>query len=228
MFLKKLSLTFLALACLIFFSNDAFACACCSETGDYRIWTGKPDQYSVDLLEEMKFDQAAFLYMNEAGFDALKGLDSLAKAYESDSWVSSPGYFSLTNAFAARTWKFNFKTKGGKNGALTLPMPAQMVQFKADIHDGKTSGGGGPLLYKEWRYKGVVQTGSGFFQAGIVKPTSYFLVLQGRGNSCDTAADFTAWRLEIEGRKARYAFFGKLSSGQANQSDDSEQSTEKN
>lgn len=229
MFLKKLSLIILAaFACLTMFSSDAFACACCSETGDYRIWTGKPDQYSVDLLEEMKFDQAAFLYMNEAGFDALKGLDSLVKASESGSWVASPEYFSLTSAFAARSWKFNFKTKDGKNGALTLPMPAQMVQFKVDIHDGKTSGGGGPLLYKEWRYKGVVQTGSGFFQAGIVKPTSYFLVLQGRGNSCDTAEDFTAWRLEIEGRKASYAFFGKLSSGQSNQSDDSEQPAEKN
>ncbi|HEX8371128.1 MAG TPA: hypothetical protein VF604_21470 [Pyrinomonadaceae bacterium] len=227
MFLKKLSLIFLAaVACLTLFSNDAFACACCSESGDYRIWTGKPDKYSVDLLEEMKFDQAAYLYMNEAGFDVLKGLDSIAKAYESDSWVASPEYFSLTNAFAARTWKFNFKTKDGKNGTLTLPMPAQTVQFKVDIHDGKTSGGGGPLLYKEWRYKGVVQTGSGFFQAGIVKPTTYFLVLQGRGNSCDNAGDFTSWRLEIEGKKARYAFFGKLSSGKANQSEDSKESTE--
>lgn len=221
MFLKKLSLTFLAVAaCLMFFSGDAFACACCSETGEYNIWTGKPDQYNISLLEEMKFDPAAFLYMNEAGFDVIKGLDSIAKAYESDSWVASPEYFSLTNAFAARTWKFNFKTKDGKTGVLTLPVPTQMVQFKADIFDGKTSGGGGPLLYKEWRYKGVVQAGSGFFQAGIVKPTTYFLVLQGRGNSCDNSADFRNWRLEIDGKKARYAFFGKLAAGKENQSAD--------
>ena len=213
MFLKKLSMTFLALACLIFFTNDAFGCACCSESGYYRIWTGKPEQYSIDLLNEMKFDQAAYLYMNEAGFDMIKGLDSIAKAYESDSWVASPEYFSLTNVFAAKTWKFNFKTKDGKNGVLSLPMPSQMVQYKVDIHDGRTSGGGGPLLYKEWRYIGVVQSGNGFFQAGIVKPTTYFLVLQGRGNGCDNAEDFTSWRLEIEGRKAGYAFFGKLSSG---------------
>ncbi len=212
MYLKKFKTAFFVLACLALFSADAFACACCSETGDYRIWTGKPDQHNVSLLEEMKFDQAAYLYMNEAGFDVLKGLDSIRQAYESDSWVASPEYFSLTNAFAAKTWKFNFKTKDGKTGTLTLPMPLQMVQFKVDIHDGKTSGGGGPLLYKEWRFKGTVQTGSGFFQAGIVKPTSYFLVLQGRGNGCDNSGDFTNWRLEIDGRKARYAFFGKLSS----------------
>lgn len=229
MFLKKLSLTFLAVAaCLMFFSNDAFACACCSETGQYSIWTGKPDQYNISLLEEMKFERAAYLYLNEGGFDVLKGLDSIAKAYESDSWVASPEYFSLTNSFAAKTWKFNFKTKDGKTGVLTLPLPAQMVQFKADIHDGKTSGGGGPLLYKEWRYKGVVQAGSGFFQAGIAKPTSYFLVLQGRGNGCDNSEDFTNWRLEIDGRKAKYAFFGKLAPGKPNQSADSEDSSTEN
>ncbi|HLM01664.1 MAG TPA: hypothetical protein VK400_11465 [Pyrinomonadaceae bacterium] len=223
MYLKKLMLTVLAaFACLTFFSNEAFACACCAEPGDYHIWTGKPDQHNVSLLEEMKFDRAAYLYMNEAGFDVLKGLDGIRQAYESHSWVASPEYFSLTNAFAAKTWKFNFKTKDGKTGALTLPMPLQMVQFRADIHDGKTSGGGGPLLYKEWRFKGAVQTGNGFFQAGIVKPTSYFLVLQGRGNACDNSGDFTNWRLEIDGKKARYAFFGKLSSANSESTETAE------
>jgi hypothetical protein len=214
MFMKKLSLIVLALvACLALFSNDAYACACCAEEGEYHIWTGKPDKYNVDLLSEMKFQEAAYLYMNEAGFDVLKGLDSIRKVYESESWVASPEYFSLINNFAGKTWKFNFKTKDGQKGTLTLPMPAQMVQFKVDIHDGETSGGGGPLLYKEWRFKGVVQSGNGFFQAGIAQPTTYFLVLQGRGNGCDNAEDFTAWRLEIDGRKAKYAFFGKLNAG---------------
>jgi hypothetical protein len=216
MFLKKLSLTFLALACLVCFSNDAFAafCACCAESGHYSIRTGKPDKYNVDLLSEIKFDKDAYLYMNEGGFDVMKGLDPIAKIYESDSWTASPEDFSLINNFAAKTWKFNF-TKSTLAGALTLPMPLQMVQYSVDIHDGKTIGAGGPLLYKEWRFKGAVQTGSGFFQAGIVKPTTYFLVLQGRGNGCDNAQDFTAWRLEIDGKKAKYAFFGQLTSGKS-------------
>ncbi|HEX8734839.1 MAG TPA: hypothetical protein VF721_05905 [Pyrinomonadaceae bacterium] len=214
MFLKKLSLMFLTVACLALFSNDAFAsfCACCAEAGHYSIWTGKPDKNNMDLLSEMKFDKDAYLYMNAAGFDMIKGLDSIAKIYESDSWTASPEDFSLINNFAAKTWKFNF-TKSGQKGTLTLPMPLQMVQYSVDIHDGKTVGAGGPLLYKEWRFKGVVQSGNGFFQAGIVKPTTYFLVLQGRGNACDNAEDFTAWQLQIDGRKAKYAFFGRLSSG---------------
>lgn len=217
--MKIKSLLFAGLLSICFLSpGKAFAddnnyyCACCSEPGEYSIWTGTPDTYKVDLLKEMKFDKAAFLYMNEAGLDAIKGLDSLAKTFESDSWIASSGELDLSNVFAAKTWKFNFKTKDGKTGTLALPAPASILVFKADIHDGKKSGGNGPLLYKEWRFKGNVQTGNGFFQAGIVNPTTYFLVLQGRGNSCDNPEDFTNWQLEISGRKAAYRFFGKMRS----------------
>jgi hypothetical protein len=72
-----------------------------------------------------------------------------------------------------------------------------------------TSAGGGPLLYKEWRFEGRV-SGTGFFGAGIVAPTRYLLVLQGRGNGCQDAADFTHWRLQVSGRRAHYAFYGEL------------------
>lgn len=241
MFLKKLWLTFSILfAGLFLLSSSVFAgsgssngssfCACCAEPGEYLIWTGKPDKYVVDTLAEMKYDQAAYLYLTEAGFEGMvKGLKGIEKEFEaSESWVASPGEFSLTNAFAARTWKFNFKTKSGKSGVLTLPVPTQMVQYKVDIHDGKSFGGGGPALYKEWRFKGVVQSGSGIFQPDIIKPTTYFLVLQGRGNGCDNAEDFRFWRLEIEGKKAKYAFFGELSSGRKfpGDEDDDEEETE--
>ena len=84
-----------------------------------------------------------------------------------------------------------------------------MTSYTADIHDGQTSGGGGPLLYKEWRFEGRV-TGTGLFRAGIVGPTKYLLVLQGRGNGCQDAGDFKHWRLQIKGRKAEYAFYGEL------------------
>jgi hypothetical protein len=66
------------------------------------------------------------------------------------------------------------------------------------------------VLYKEWRFEGEVN-GTGFFKAGITARTKYFLVLQGRGNSCDAAEDFTHWQLKITGKKADYAFYGELS-----------------
>jgi len=207
----------------LIFPVSSFACACCAEPGAYSISTLKPSAYNVELLQKIKFDKAAFLFMTEAGFDGIKGLESIAKSYESKSWTASPEYFSLSKIFSAKIWKFNFATKDGKNGNLALPMPVQMLNFKADIHDGKQIGGGGPLLYKEWRFKGVVQTGNGFFQSSIIKPTSYFLVLQGRGNNCDNAEDFTHWRLEISGKKADYAFFGELSSGTSYETEDDSQ-----
>lgn len=205
--------TFFLLLIALVFPISSFACACCAESGTYIISTQKPDDYTIELLGKMKFDQSADLFMTEAGFDGIKGLSDIAKSYDSNNWSASPEFFSLTNTFAAKTWKFNFKTKDGVNGVLTLPLPTQMLLFKADIHDKRTSGGGGPLLYKEWRFKGNVQTGNGFFKTSIINPTTYFLVLQGRGNGCDNAEDFTNWRLEVSGKKADYAFYGKLSSG---------------
>lgn len=210
-------------AFVLMFPISSFACACCAEPGTYVISTQKPNEYTFELLEKMKFDQSADLFMTEAGFDGIKGLNGIAKSYDSNSWVTTPAFFSLTNTFAAKTWKFNFKTKDGVSGVLSMPMPTQMLTFVADIHDKRTSGGGGPLLYKEWRFKGNVQTGNGFFKASIVNPTTYFLVLQGRGNGCDNAEDFTNWRLEISGKKADYAFYGELSSGNITEVESDEQ-----
>jgi len=205
----RLSVLFLVVTFLMTAPVNSFACACCSEDGLYSIWTGKPDGYNLEVLQDIKFAQDPQLYMDAAGAENIKGLESLTAAAEDIEYWK----FNLTDSFATKTWKLNFKAYNGKTGTLVLPLPAQMVSFKADIHDGKTSGGGGPLLYKEWRFKGNVQTGNGIFQAGIIKPTTYFLVLQGRGNGCDNAEDFTHWRLEINGKKADYKFFGKLASG---------------
>ncbi|CAN5813515.1 hypothetical protein BH20ACI4_BH20ACI4_20410 [soil metagenome] len=209
--MKKITTVFCVLFLLLILQSNAFACACCAEPGTYSIWTGKADGYYLDVVNGIKFDEKAYLYMNEAGFEAIKGLSEIGKDFESDSWVASAGQFDFKGSYAAKMWKLNFKTKSGKTGTLNLPMPAQMLTFKVDIHDGKTSGGG-PLLYKEFRFKGNVQTGNGFFQKGIVKPTSYFLVLKGRGNGCDNSEDFTHWYLEIRGKNAEYEFFGKLDS----------------
>jgi len=208
--MKKLISTIFVLICLSSFAADAFACACCAEPGTYSIWTGRPDDYVSGLLGEMKFDKNATLYMTEAGFDTIKGLGAIEKEYESESWTAQGGNFDLVGEFTKRTWKLTIRTPSGKSGTLNLPLPAQMVQFKVDIHDTKDTGLG-VVLYKEFRFKGIVQSGNGFLSAGIVKPTTYFLVFQGRGNGCDNAEDFTHWHLEIDGKKAKYEFNGKLS-----------------
>lgn len=212
--MKRLFITLLAIVCLMSLTNTALACACCADAGTYSIRTGKPETYIVDLLGDMKFDSKADLFMTEADFEIIKGLDDIKKEMQGGSWNYETDTFDLVNQFTKKTWKFTIKTPGGKTGTLTLPVPAQMVRFKVDIHDTKDTGLG-VRLYKEFRFKGAVQNGTGIFRAGIVKPTTYFLVFQGRGNGCDNAEDFTHWHLEIEGKKAKYKFNGKLSSGAA-------------
>jgi hypothetical protein len=211
--MKRLFLTLFAVVALMSLANNAAACACCVEADTYMLYTGKPDAFILGLLGEMKFDTKTDLYMTEAGFDSIKGLVDVQKEMESDKWVwGTP--LDLVNEFTNKSWKFTIKTPGGKTGTLVLPVPTQMVQYKVDIHDTKDTGLG-VSLYKEFRFKGTVQSGTGVFRSGITKPTTYFLVFQGRGNGCDDYSNFTHWHLEIGGKKAQYEFNGKLSSAAA-------------
>jgi hypothetical protein len=177
--------------------TSAFYCACCAEPGTYSISVKKPDAYERGELERIRFSDAN-LFMTAAGEDNIKGLSPIGENYTVDG------------LFLKNSWKFSFKDEKGKTGTLALPMPATMVAFAADIHDREGESAAEPVLYKELRFKYKVQNGSGIFQKGIAPATEYFLVLQGRGNNCTSAADFTHWRLEITGKKASYAFFGKL------------------
>ena len=191
-------LTSLALlAVLLLLPDGVRACACCSNEGDYYIGFGKPSAYELSLMEQVRFDGTAHLYLTEADMEeSAKGLAHRAESY------------TLGGSLDGKVWRLTFRD-GGQTGTLTLPLPSKVLSYTADIHDGRTSPGGGPLLYKEWRFEGPVQ-GTGFFRAGIAPATKYFLVLQGRGNGCQSAEDFTHWRLQITGGKADYAFHGQL------------------
>jgi hypothetical protein len=85
-----------------------------------------------------------------------------------------------------------------------LPVPAKLGTFRVDPRDGRKSAGGGPLLYKEWRWDGVPKA-EGIFLKGAQR---YSLVFQGHGNRCDDYSDFSHWRLEVTGRNISYALFG--------------------
>jgi hypothetical protein len=148
-------------------------------------------------MKRMSLGTTAYLFLTEAE-ESGKGLPHLTENY------------SVDGSLVGNVWKLTFRV-GDESGTLTLPLPAQMLRYAADIHDGRTIGDDSrkPLLYKEWRFEGEVN-GTGLFKAGIVARTKYSLVLQGRGNSCDSAEDFTHWRLQITGNKADYAFYGEL------------------
>lgn len=186
-----------AFASLFAFQINVLACACCAEKGAYSISYQQPDAYILDEIAKLKFDSTATLYSDAGGEDSIKGLSIIPESYAYD-------FYGL---MSKKTWKMTFKT-GTKSGVLTLPMPTKMLSYKVDLHENDEIQAD-PTLYKEWRFEGTT-AGTGIFASGIVAPTKYFLVLQGRGNICDNASDYTHWRLEITGKKAGYAFYGKL------------------
>ena len=219
MFGKITSITIAGFLISSIFAVNALGCACCSERGTYALGTGKLTSYEMEIVKEIKFHKRASLFMTEAGFDTITGLSSIEKDFF-ESGDNSEGDFDLANSFANKIWTFTFKTSKGKIGTLRLPMPTQVTTFRADIHDGSDQGLG-PLLYKEFRFKGTVAAGSGFLGSSIKAPANYFLVFQGRGLACDDVSDFRAWNLEITGKKASYQFYGKLSSGNKEEKVDS-------
>jgi len=179
------------------FPSNALACACCAERGAYSIRTSKPSALELDQLKRIQF-ATANLYTTAGDPDDIKGISSLGENYSPSGLLQS------------NSWKFNLRDETGKAGTLNLTKPLSMVAYMVDTHDG--DGAGEVVLYKEWRFKYRVQSGTGIFQTGIAPATEYFLVLQGRGNMCTQAEDFKNWRLEITGKKASYAFFGGLKS----------------
>lgn len=186
-----------ALLLLLLLPGGALACACCSNAGDYHAGSARPGAHEMGLLRRMRFGGTAYLFLTEAGLEEMsRGIAGAAENY------------SLTGSLTGNAWRLSFRA-AGQTGTLSLPLPARMSTFHADIHDGQTSGGGGPLLYKEWRFEGRA-SGTGIFRAGLAAPARYTLVLQGRGNGCADAADFTHWRLQVTGPRADYAFYGEL------------------
>lgn len=181
-----------SLAALLLFPTQALACACCSDEGEYRISFRKPSAYEVGLMREMHFGSKANL---------IETADHVGVPTASQS----VGY-SVTGSLSGTVLKLAFRD-GNNSGTLNLSLPPKMLNYAVDTHDGQKSPGGGPVLYKEWRFEGRVN-GTGFFRNASA--ATYFLVLQGRGNRCDNADDFSHWRLEVKGPKARYAFYGEM------------------
>ena len=166
---------------------QALACACCSDENEYGISFRRPTAHERVLLSDIKFGGSA----NRGGGTASDGQET----------------FQMAGGMAGNAWKLNFRD-GAKMGTLTLTSPMKMLSYVVDTHDGQTSPGGGPRLYKEWRFEGRANA-TGFLRDGSV-PTNYFLVFQGHGNRCDNAEDFSHWRLELKGPRTKYTLTGEL------------------
>lgn len=191
------------------FAGNVFACACCAEPGTRVLYSAKTDTFVRDLVKEFKFAQKADLFTTEAGFEIIKGLAPIQKEDE-----AAPGILEFTSAgvLSGKSWQITLKSPKALAATYSFAEPLKYSEFKVDIHD-RTEMPLGPWLYKELRFEGLLTSASGFAKAGAVRGTKYSLVFQGRGNGCNEVEDFTHWRMDIDGPKAGYAFFGRLSSG---------------
>ena len=192
------------------FSGNIFACACCAEPGTRMEYKAKTDSFIRDLVKEFKFATATELYMTEAGFDAIEGIDPIRK--EDEQAGGALVEFSTVGSFSAKGWQMTIKSGKGLSATYSLPIPLKYTEFKVDIHDRKEMPIG-PILYKEIRFEGLISSASGFAKAGAIRGTRYSLVFQGRGVGCNEVEDFTHWRLDIDGPKAPFPKFIKPEAG---------------
>jgi hypothetical protein len=159
-------------------AGSALACACCAERGTWYEARSPLGATERRELARLRFTTARYV---------------LTPAGE----ATPTRAFRVTAKLAGRTWRWQIAA----TGTLTFRLPSTATTFATDLHDGKLSGGGGPLLYKELRLAGRLTA------TGALQGTRYVLVLQGRGNNCLNAADFRSWYLEVDG-KPRHQLYG--------------------
>ena len=124
--------------------------------------------------------------------------------------IATPSsHYGLSVTQSADRWVFAFRDAQGRTGTLALAIPRSISVFEVDPRRDEPEGGLGPALYKEWRLTAPA-AGTGIFAPGVGRGQRVTLILQGHGNSCASAADFTHWTLVVHGPLAEYHVFGQL------------------
>lgn len=175
----------------------AMACACCANRGDYSERTGPILAFERDELVRLRFGPVANLRQTPAFPDDVRGISPLENRWRVSQFRRGL-IFQLT-----------LRDARGNKGTLSFVLPRHATRLHVDPQDGRVSGAGGPLLYKEWRLDGTLHT-SGIFK-GSGKPR-FRLVLQGRGNQCVNVRDFRAWILQVSGPTASFQLYGTFRS----------------
>jgi hypothetical protein len=175
----------------------AEACACCTNTGQRNVGIYQLDGFRRAEIDQVRFAPVAHLFTGEADADAIKGIATPSLRYD----------LSVTQQ--ANRWVFSFRDAQGRSGTLTLVIPKSVAVLEVDPRRGEQEGGLGPTLYKEWKLTAPL-AGTGVFAPGAGKGQLVTLILQGHGNSCPSATDFTHWALVVSGPNARYHLYGDL------------------
>jgi hypothetical protein len=179
------------IAAILLKGLDAPACACCANRGTWYEGSNKLSASETAEINRIRFTRIARTFLTEA-----------------DSDLSAT--YVLSHSRRGRRWEFRFRDAHGKTSALSFLLSDTATSFRADLHDGRTTGGGGPLLYKELRFAGSMVP-TGIFTQPVGNGPRFRLVLQGRGNNCLRAEDFKNWTLQVSGNRISHSFYGSLS-----------------
>jgi hypothetical protein len=174
----------------------ALACACCTNEGQRNVATVALDSGKRQEIESLRFSGKAKLFAGEGDAEGTEGIVTPSQDYD------------LTARWLDDRLVLSFRDKLGRAGTLALARPATVSVFEVDPRD-RPDIGHGPTLYKEWRLTAQA-AGSGVFRPGIAPRQLLTLILQGAGNSCTSANDFSHWTLVMQGPKANYSLFGDL------------------
>lgn len=185
-----------AMAALLAALNPASACACCSDRGQRNVGSAELADYQWSEIDRIRFGGTAELYTGSADTSDIQGIANADSSYT----------LAVTRDGKAVT--FAFTGQAGQTGSLAMTLPVNAAFYEIDTRDVPDSGVG-PAIYKEWKFS-AEPTGTGDFAAGTGKGQTLTLILQGRGNNCAMAEDFTHWTLVMEGPKGAYMLFGDL------------------
>lgn len=174
----------------------ALACACCTNEGQRNVATVALDSGKRDEIESLRFDGKATLFTGEGDVDGIEGIDTPSGSYQ------------LTAKRRDDRLEFSFRDSLGHTGTLSLARPNTVSVFEVDPR-GRPDKGQGPRLYKEWKLSAPAAA-TGVFRGSVGPRQILTLVIQGGGNNCTSATDFSHWTLVMHGPKANYTFFGDL------------------
>ena len=177
-------------------AGQALACACCTNYGQRNVNVVALDSGRRAEIESMRFAETAQLFVGEGSPDDSEGIATPADAY------------ALKASWQGDQLVFDFRDERGHSGTLTLKLPGKISIFEVDPRDSPDQGHG-PGLYKEWKLTSHA-AGSGVFATGMGPSQFITLIVQGHGNACTSAGDFSHWTLVVEGPKGNYTLFGEL------------------
>jgi hypothetical protein len=174
----------------------AFACACCTNEGQRNVATVALDSGKRQDIESLRFGGKATLFTGEGDVDGIQGI------------TTPSGSYDLTAKWLDDRLVLSFRDSLGRSGTLALARPNTISVFEVDPRN-RPDKAREPILYKEWKLSAPA-AGSGVFRQGIAPRQILTLIMQGSGNSCTSAIEFSHWTLVMQGPKANYTLFGDL------------------